>query len=149
MGTGRPTSKEENTQKPSSMETAPQTCLLSPGIGLTSVHHPLVLIFNPFETWAFHSRRLNPMGLCRVHETRLSGDGWSQARGQNLPPERANSPAKGRACVGIPAQLQYPRRHPIGVDSVVDHSARASESRHRPPSVEQEIYLKDTPVGAR
>lgn len=43
----------------------------------------------------------------------------------------------------------YPRRHPIGVDSVVDHSAPASESRHLAPSVEQEIYLKDTPVAAR
>ena len=84
-----------------------------------------------------------------MNGTWLSGDSWSQAWGQNLPPQRANSPAKGRGGVRMPAQPQYPRRHPIGVDSVVDHSAQASESRHLAPSVEQEIYLKDTPVAAR
>lgn len=88
------------------------------------------------------------MGLCCMNETWLSGDSWSQTWGQNLPPERADSPAKGRGCVRTPAQPQYPRRHPIGVDSVLDRCAQASESRHLASSVEQEIYLKDTPVGA-
>lgn len=49
----------------------------------------------------------------------------------------------------MPALLRYPRRHPIGADSVVDRSARASESRGLALSVEQEIYLRDTPAGAR
>lgn len=48
----------------------------------------------------------------------------------------------------MPSLLQYPRCHPIRVDSVVNRSARASESRDLALSVEQEIYLKDTPVGA-
>lgn len=45
-----------------------------------------------------------------------------------------------------PVLLLYPRCHPIWVDSEVDRSAQASESRTLAPSVEQEIYLKDTPV---
>lgn len=37
---------------------------------------------------------------------------------------------------------------PDRADSVVDRAARTSESRGLALSVEQEIYLKDTPAGA-
>lgn len=91
-----------------------ETYLLSLGLSLISARHPLLPIFSEFETWAFHGRRLNPTGLCPMNGTRLPGDSWRQAWGQNLPPERAYSPAKGRGCVRMPALPQDPRRHPIG-----------------------------------
>lgn len=81
--------------------------------------------------------------------TRFHRDCWSQAWGQNPPPERAKDRQRGGRGVRMPALLRYPRRHPIGVDSELDRSARASESRGLALSVEQEIYLRDTPAGAR
>lgn len=90
------------------------------------------------------------MGLCPMNGTRLYGDSRSQAWGQTESSSgEGPQPSKGEGLCQTPAQQQYPRRHPIGVDSAVDHSAQASENRHLAPSVEQEIYLKDTPVGAR
>lgn len=49
----------------------------------------------------------------------------------------------------MPALLVYPSRHPIGRIQWWTAQLEASESRTLAQSVEQKIYLKDTPVGAR
>lgn len=115
---------------------------LALGVRLTSVPCPLLWMFNKFENWACHWRP-DSKRLCQPECDTAS---WRQ----NLPPERARRPARGGGRgVRMRASPPYPSCHTIGVDSVVDRSARASESRDPGLSVEREIHLGDTRTGAR
>ena len=69
----------------------------------------------------------------------------SSREGQRGP----GGPATGRGGVRMPALLRYPSRHPIGQIQWWTAPPEASESRTLAASVEQKIYLKDTPAGAR
>lgn len=86
--------------------------------------------------------RLCHRNVTRLHETvgPKPGDRACLRRGPKDQPRRGGGCQNARLAA-------VPETSPDRADSVVDRAAGTSESRDLALSVEQEIYLKDTPAG--
>lgn len=74
------------------------------------------------------------------------GLGTEPASGEGPKTSRGPGGGRGRGGCQNARLAAVPETSPDRADSVVDRAARTSESRDLALSVEQEIYLKDTPA---